>query len=159
MRLVNTDQRGAAVHHERPHDLNVMPQSPEGADHLWWDAILDFQNAGVNIVVREAQVVMQGVEPRRLDGFLGRHTEHGKVQKDLESLLVLAIAARTAERDVWLSVAEDNSWARSRPRTLATPKDIGVSVVAQDEGLHAIAQGDPRIASDEHPPEDPGRRR
>src|SRR5262245_20467391 len=99
---------------------------------------------------------MERIEPRRFDRFLGTHPEDGKIEEDLKSLLVLAIAARTAERDVRLPIEQDNSWTRRRPWTLAAQKDVGVSVVAQDEGLHAVPHWDPGVASDEDTPEDPG---
>ncbi len=43
---IDTGQRRPRVDHERPHDLDPVPEAPQGLDHPGRDAILHLEDAG-----------------------------------------------------------------------------------------------------------------
>ena len=104
----------------------------------------------------EALPVVERVEPRRLDRFLGTHVEHGDVQEHLQGLLVLAVAAGAAQREERLAVAEHDRGAQGGARPLAALELVRPLV--QREGLHPVAQRDARVACDEDAAIEPRRR-
>jgi len=107
-------------------------------------------------MVAETLPVVRGVEPWCLDGLLRSHAEDGDVENDLQRLLVLAVAARAAERQERLAVAQHDGGAQRRARALSRPQDVRVLLV-QDKGLHAIAERHACVARDERAAREPGR--
>src|SRR5437867_6907851 len=95
---IDAGQRDARVHHEGAEHADLVAEPPQRLDHARPDAVLHLKPAPGEPVIPEALAVVERVEARRLDGFLGAHVEESDVQQDLERLLVLAVTAGAAER-------------------------------------------------------------
>src|SRR5215470_736582 len=156
MGCVDTNECRPCVHHEWAQELHVVPESLQRVGHVRGYAVLYLKNTGPEEVVSEALLVVKGVNARGLDGLLRAHPEDGDVEEHLKGLLVLAIAARTAECHERLAVAEDDRGGERRARSFARPKGIGLTV-PQHKSLHAVPERHARIPGDEHTSREPGR--
>src|SRR5262249_8774581 len=156
MGRVDTNKGRPCVHHEWAEEPHVVPEFLQRVGHVRGYAVLYLENTRPEVVVSEALLVVKGVDARGLDSLLWAHPEDGDVEEHLKGLLVLAIAARTAECDEWLAVAEDDRGGERCAGSFARPKGIGLAV-PQHKGLHAVTERHARIPGDEHTSREPGR--
>ena len=119
---------------------------------------LHFEHARLRAVVVERADRMQRVDARRLDGRLHVHAEIDDVEQDEQDLLVLAVAARRADREERLAVLEDDRRRQRRPRPLAAGEHVRARRI-EVERLHPVAHRHAGRAGDERAAEQPARAR
>ena len=115
---------------------------------------LDFEHARLRAVVVERADRMQRVDARRLDRRLHVHAEVDDVQQHEQDLLVLAVAARRADREERLAVLQHDGRRQRGPRPLAAGEDVRARRIEM-ERLHPVAHRHAGAPGDERAAEQP----
>ena len=103
----------------------------------------------------ERQPQLVRIDIGRLRGLLYRHPELYDIQKELQQVLVLGIAALDGEAEKRLAIFQRQSRGERHARPFPRREDIKrVFRSLEDEALHALAHADARVAGDHggHPP-------
>ena len=93
---------------------------------------------GCGTMVVERADGMQRVDARRFDGRLHVHAEIEDVEQHEQNLLILAVAARRADREERLAVLEDDGRRQRRARPLAAGEHVRARRI-EVECLHPVA--------------------
>ena len=97
---------------------------------------------------------MQRIDARRLDRRLDVHVEHDHVQQHVQDLLILAVAARRADREKRLAVLQHDRRRQRRARPLAAGEHVRADRI-EIEHLHPVRQRHAGVAGDERAAEQP----
>src|ERR1700748_2235331 len=101
---VNADQRHSAD--SAAVDPNYVAASPQVGLYCFWEVVGHEEAAQAGTVLTEGTNEMLGGETRRLKRLLGTHTELNVVEDDLDSCLILLVAARHRDRHYGLVVTK-----------------------------------------------------